>query len=88
MAAYGDTEMTELGRSLAQTLCQQSLRPDGIVAINDALGIGLMSGLHEARIRVPEEISRRYRQYFTLWPGLPRPDLYYAAAHGDGGRDG
>ena len=57
MAAYGDTEMTELGRSLAQTLCQQSLRPDGIVAINDALGIGLMSGLHEARIRVPEEIS-------------------------------
>lgn len=57
MAAYGDTEMTELGRSLAQTLCQQPLRPDGIVAINDALGIGLMSGLHEARIRVPEEIS-------------------------------
>ncbi|WP_375216259.1 LacI family DNA-binding transcriptional regulator [Raoultella sp. C349492] len=57
MAAYGDTEMTELGRSLAKKICQQSQRPDGVVAINDALGIGLMAGLHEAGISVPGEIS-------------------------------
>jgi DNA-binding LacI/PurR family transcriptional regulator len=56
-AAYGDAEMTELGRSLAQKICRQSRRPDGIVAINDALGIGLMAGLHEAGISVPGEIS-------------------------------
>ncbi|VFS67731.1 Cryptic asc operon repressor [Raoultella planticola] len=56
-AAYGDAEMTELGRSLAQKICRQSRCPDGIVAINDALGIGLMAGLHEAGISVPGEIS-------------------------------
>lgn len=57
MAAYGDTEMTELGRALAQKICQQSPLPDGIVAINDAFGIGLMTGLHQAGIHVPEQIS-------------------------------
>nr|VUD30362.1 LacI family transcriptional regulator [Raoultella sp. NCTC 9187] len=57
MVAYGDTEMTELGRSLAKKICQQSQRPDGVVAINDALGIGLMAGLHEAGYSVPGEIS-------------------------------
>ncbi|QMI03367.1 LacI family DNA-binding transcriptional regulator [Citrobacter sp. RHB25-C09] len=57
MAAYGDTEMTELGRALAQKIGQQSPLPDGIVAINDAFGIGLMTGLHQAGINVPEQIS-------------------------------
>lgn len=57
MAAYGDTEMTELGRALALKISQQPVFPDGIVAINDALGIGLMAGLHQAGIHVPEQIS-------------------------------
>jgi DNA-binding LacI/PurR family transcriptional regulator len=48
MAAYGDTEMTEPGRALALKISQQPVFPDGIVAINDALGIGLMAGLHQA----------------------------------------
>lgn len=57
MAAYGDTEMTELGRALALNICQQSTLPDGVVAINDALGIGFMAGLHQAGIQVPQQIS-------------------------------
>lgn len=57
MTAYGDSEMTELGRSLAQRVLAEPVLPDGIVAINDALGIGLMAGLHEAGIRIPEQIS-------------------------------
>ncbi len=57
LAEYGDTEMTELGRTLALRVLQQAERPDGIVAINDALGIGLMAGLREAGIRIPEDIS-------------------------------
>ena len=32
-------------------------RPDGIVAINDALGIGLMVGLRAAGVQVPADIS-------------------------------
>ena len=55
--AYGDAEMTELGRSLAAKILQTSPRPDGVVAINDALGIGLMAGLRDANVRIPEDIS-------------------------------
>ncbi|QWA13183.1 LacI family DNA-binding transcriptional regulator [Sodalis ligni] len=57
LAAYGDTEMTELGRTLAAKVLQQAPRPDGIVAINDALGIGLMAGLRDAGVRIPQDIS-------------------------------
>lgn len=45
------------GPLAGEKICQQSQRPDGVVAINDALGIGLMAGLHEAGISVPGEIS-------------------------------
>ncbi|KFB98041.1 ribose operon repressor [Trabulsiella guamensis ATCC 49490] len=55
--AYGDAEMTELGRSLAAKVLEQSPRPDGIVAINDAMGIGLMAGLRSAGIRIPQDMS-------------------------------
>lgn len=41
-SAYGDTEMFELGLTLAPRVLALTPRPDGIVAINDALGIGLM----------------------------------------------
>jgi transcriptional regulator, LacI family len=54
---YGDAEMTEVGYTLAKRVLQMSPRPDGVVAINDALGIGLMAGLREAGIAIPEEIS-------------------------------
>lgn len=54
---YGDTEMTELGYALAGRILTLSPRPDGIVAINDAVGIGLLAGLRDAGISVPDEIS-------------------------------
>lgn len=57
LTAYGDTEMTGLGLSLAEKICRLSPLPDGIVAINDALGIGLMAGLRDAGIDVPRQIS-------------------------------
>lgn len=54
---YGDTEMAELGFTLAAQVLALSPRPDGVVAINDALGIGLLAGLREAGVAVPGEIS-------------------------------
>lgn len=54
---YGDTEMTELGYRLAERILNLSPRPDGIVAINDAVGVGLLAGLRDAGIAVPDEIS-------------------------------
>lgn len=55
--AYGDTEMVELGNQLAATISELPLKPDGIVAINDVLAIGLIAGLRSKGIRVPEDIS-------------------------------
>ncbi|CAI0709914.1 Catabolite control protein [Serratia entomophila] len=54
---YGDSEMFELGLTLAAKILALQPRPDGIVAINDALGIGLMAGLRAAGVRVPAEVS-------------------------------
>lgn len=54
---YGDSEMSELGYALAARILRISPRPDGIVAVNDALGIGLIAGLRDAGAAVPEEIS-------------------------------
>ncbi|SFC07375.1 LacI family DNA-binding transcriptional regulator [Pragia fontium] len=57
LTAYGDTEMAELGHHLAQTISRLEKRPNGIVAINDVLAIGLIAGLRSLGVRVPEDIS-------------------------------
>ncbi|VEB99529.1 Catabolite control protein [Cedecea lapagei] len=54
---YGDSEMYELGLSLADTLLSLEICPDGVVAINDALAIGLIAGLRQAKIHIPQQIS-------------------------------
>ncbi|WP_140919810.1 LacI family DNA-binding transcriptional regulator [Limnobaculum xujianqingii] len=56
-SGYGDAEMTELGKALAKTISQQATPPDGIVAVNDVMAIGLIAGFRTAGIRVPEDIS-------------------------------
>ncbi|EIZ90924.1 hypothetical protein SEEN185_19751 [Salmonella enterica subsp. enterica serovar Newport str. CVM 35185] len=54
---YGDTEMSELGYALTERILNISPRPDGVVAINDALGIGLLAGFRDAGIDIPGEVS-------------------------------
>lgn len=56
-SAFGDAEMAQLGRALGADIAKSKLRPTGIVAINDMLAIGLMAGLRNGGIRVPEEVS-------------------------------
>lgn len=71
---YGDTEMFELGLKLAAQVSALTPHPDGIVAINDALGIGLMVGLRTAGIEIPGDISIVGIDNIALsglaWPGL------------------
>jgi DNA-binding LacI/PurR family transcriptional regulator len=55
--AYGDAEMAELGKTLAEQICQSEPRPDGIVALNDMLAIGMISAFQRLGVRVPEDIS-------------------------------
>lgn len=54
---FGDSEMYELGLSLAKTILSRETRPDGVVAINDALAIGLIAGLRHAGVKIPAQIS-------------------------------
>jgi DNA-binding LacI/PurR family transcriptional regulator len=54
---FGDAEMAELGRALADDVAKNRPRPTGIVAINDMLAIGLIAGLRDRGIRVPDDVS-------------------------------
>lgn len=54
---FGDSELADLGFAMAGKLAAMSVRPTGIVTVNDMLAMGLMSGLHQAGLRVPEDIS-------------------------------
>ena len=54
---YGDAVIAEVGRATAAKIAATVLRPTGIVALNDLMALGLMAGLREAGVRVPQEVS-------------------------------
>jgi DNA-binding LacI/PurR family transcriptional regulator len=56
-SAFGDSELSELGRAIAEEIAGRKVRPTGIVALNDMLAIGLAAGLRDAGVAIPGEIS-------------------------------
>ena len=54
---YGDSELAEIGRALAPRIAADRHRPTGIVAVNDMMAFGLMAGLRDCGLRVPEDVS-------------------------------
>jgi DNA-binding LacI/PurR family transcriptional regulator len=54
---YGDAAMAELGRALAVKIADQRPRPTGVFAINDMLALGVVAGLRERGLSVPEQVS-------------------------------
>ncbi len=56
-AGQADMEMAELGREAALALHGQGCAATGYVAMNDMLAIGLMAGLRQCGLRVPEGVS-------------------------------
>lgn len=54
---YGDAVIAEVGRATALALAARKQRPTGIVALNDLMALGLMAGLREAGLRVPQDVS-------------------------------
>lgn len=54
---YGDSEMADVGRMLAGRIASDRKRPTGCVAVNDMLAFGLMAGLRDAGLAVPEDVS-------------------------------
>ncbi|MGU7778562.1 LacI family DNA-binding transcriptional regulator [Burkholderia sp. PU8-34] len=54
---YGDSVIVDVGRALGRGLAANPARPTGIVAVNDLLALGLMAGLREGGLRVPDDVS-------------------------------
>jgi DNA-binding LacI/PurR family transcriptional regulator len=54
---YGDAVIAEVGRALAGRIARAAHRPTGIVALNDLMALGLMAGLREAGLSVPNDVS-------------------------------
>lgn len=54
---FGDSELANLGSAMASQIKAMRPIPTGIVTVNDLLAIGLMSGLHRAGLRVPQDVS-------------------------------
>lgn len=57
LETFGDSELADLGFAMASQIKAMTPMPTGIVTVNDMLAIGLMSGLHQAGLRVPEDVS-------------------------------
>ena len=54
---YGDAVIAEVGRATALRLATSARRPTGVVALNDLMALGLMAGLREAGLNVPQDVS-------------------------------
>ncbi|MDM0068075.1 substrate-binding domain-containing protein [Variovorax sp. J31P207] len=54
---YGDSVIAEVGRATALRIARLPDAPTGIVALNDLMALGLMAGLREAGLRVPQDMS-------------------------------
>jgi DNA-binding LacI/PurR family transcriptional regulator len=54
---YGDSVIGEVGQELARQIVKNACRPTGIVAVNDLMALGLMSGLRETGLSVPSDVS-------------------------------
>ena len=55
--SYVDTETTRQGMEAMRLLLERDPRPDGVFCFNDPLAIGAMSTIHEAGLRIPEDIA-------------------------------
>ncbi|WP_322085537.1 LacI family DNA-binding transcriptional regulator [Burkholderia sp. BCC1999] len=54
---YGDAVIVDVGRALGAALAADPARPTGIVAVNDLFALGLMAGLRDGGLRVPDDVS-------------------------------
>ncbi|WP_229722832.1 LacI family DNA-binding transcriptional regulator [Xylophilus rhododendri] len=54
---YGDSQLAALGFAIAGDLVKMASRPTAVVAINDMLAFGLMSGLASHGLEVPRDVS-------------------------------
>ena len=56
-SALGDSDMSEVGRAMANEVAERTPRPTALVTMNDMVAIGLVARLHDLRLRVPGDVS-------------------------------
>jgi DNA-binding LacI/PurR family transcriptional regulator len=49
--------IAQVGRATAHQIARMSQRPTGLVALNDLMAMGLMAGLRECALSVPQDVS-------------------------------
>lgn len=54
---FGDSELADLGFAMASQIKAMRPIPTGIITVNDLLAIGLMAGLHQLGLNVPQDVS-------------------------------
>jgi DNA-binding LacI/PurR family transcriptional regulator len=54
---FGDTDLAELGRKVVGDILRLPDRPTALIALNDLTAAGLMTGLREASLSVPGDVS-------------------------------
>ena len=52
-----EMEMAELGRAAGLELHANGIQATGYIAMNDMLAVGLLAGLRQCKLRVPEDVS-------------------------------
>lgn len=58
VSSYNEDEgMVQLGSELSRTVAEMAARPTGILAMNDLLAIGLLSGFRTLGLSVPDDFS-------------------------------
>ena len=72
-SAFGDAEMTELGYALGETLARGKTCPTGLAAVNDMLAVGVIAGLREQGLIVPDDVSVVGSDDLFLAPRLNPP---------------
>lgn len=71
---FGDDDLANLGYELSTTLTSLKVQPTGIVTVNDMMAIGLMAGMRDQNLSVPEDVSIVGMDDLTVsaytWPPL------------------
>ena len=56
-ALHKDAELAQLGHEAAQSLVDNPARPTAVIAMNDLIALGMMSGFQNMGVKIPDDIS-------------------------------
>lgn len=74
LTRYGDTELASMGYDMAATIVNMDPRPTGVVTVNDMMAVGLMAGIRDQGLLIPDDMSIVGMDDLTLsaftWPPL------------------